>query len=73
MHQNSCASTISNSVFTLQTFRLIPQNLQKLLIFPISLLSIMNLLIFLAKLKLKFFLLIILMTSKLIWKRMLNL
>ena len=38
-----------------------------------SLLSITNLLTFSAKLKLKFSLLIILMTSKLIWKRVLNL
>ena len=68
MHQNSQASTISNSVFALWTFRLI-----KLLTFPMSLLSIMNLPTFSAKLKLKFSLLIVLMTSKSIWKKVLNL
>ena len=73
MHQNSWTPTISNFVFTLQTFGLIPQNLQKLPTFPMSLLSIMNLLTFSAKLKLKFSLFIILMTSKSIWKKMLNL
>ena len=70
MHQNSQTPTILNSAFILQTFRLIPQNLQKLLIFPMSLPSIMNSLMFSAKLKLKS---LILMTSKSIWKRMLNL
>ena len=73
MHQNFQAPTISNSVFILQTFRLTPQNLQKLLISPMSLPSIMNLPTFSAKLKLKFSLLIVLMTSKSIWKRVLNL
>ena len=73
MHQNSQAPTILNSVFILRTFRLTPQNLQKLLIFPMSLPSIMNSLMFSAKLKLKFSLLIILITSKSIWKRVLNL
>ena len=53
--------------------RLTLQNLQKLLISPMSLPSIMNLLMFSAKLKLKFSLLIILITSKSIWKRVLNL
>ena len=73
MHQSSWSPTISNSVFVLWTFRLIPQNLQKLLIFPMSLLSITNSLMFSAKLKLKFLLLIILTTSKSIWKKVLNL
>ena len=73
MHQNFQAPTILNSVFVLQTFRLTLQNLQKLLISPMSLLSIMNLPMFSAKLKLKFSLLIVLMTSKSIWKRVLNL
>ena len=67
MHQNFQAPTISNSVFILQTFR------PTLLISLMSLLSIMNLLTFSAKLKLKFSLLIVLMTSKSIWKRVLNL
>ena len=53
--------------------RLTLQNLQKLLISPMSLPSIMNLLMFSAKLKLKFSLLIILITSKSIWKRVLSL
>ena len=66
-------STILISVFVLRTFRLTLQNLQKLLISPMSLLSSMNLLMFSAKLKLKFLLLIDLMTSKSIWKNMLNL
>jgi len=73
MHQNFWAPTISNSVFVLQTFRLTPQNLQKLLISPMSLPSIMNLLTFSAQLKLKFSLLIVCMTSKSIWKRVPNL
>ena len=64
IHQNFWALTISNSVFVLQTFRRTPQNLQKLLISPMSLLSITNLLMFLARQKLKLSLLIILMTSK---------
>ena len=68
MHQNSWAPIISNFVFILQIFRLTPQNLQKLLISPMSLLSIMNSLMFSAKLKLKFSLLIVLMISKSIWK-----
>ena len=55
------------------TFRLTPQNLQKLLTFPIFPLNIMNSPMFLAKPKLKFLLLIILMTSKSIWKKVLNL
>ena len=63
----------NSTVFTFQTFRLTPQNLQKLLISPISLLSIMNLPMFSAKLKLKFLLLIILMTLKSIWKKVFNL
>ena len=73
MHQNFWAPTISNSVFVLRTFRLTPQNLQKLLICPTFLLSITNLLMFSAKLKLKLSLLIILITLKSIWKRILNL
>ena len=73
MHQNFQAPTISNSVFVLWIFGLTPQNLQKLLISLMSLLSITNLLTFSAKLKLKLSLLIILMTSKSIWKRVLNL
>ena len=73
MHQNSQAPAILNFVFALWTFRLIPQNLQKLLTFPMSLLSIMNLPMFSAKLKLNFLLLIVFMTSKSIWKKMLNL
>ena len=73
MHQNFRAPTILNSVFILQTFRLTPQNLQKLLISPMSLLSIMNSLMFLAKLKLKFLLLIVFIISKSIWKKVLNL
>ena len=72
MHQNFQAPTISNFVFILWTFRLTPQNLQKFLICLTSLLSITNLPMFLAKIKLKFSLLIILMTSKSIWKRVLN-
>ena len=55
------------------TFRLTPQNLQKLLMFPIFPLNIMNSPMFLAKPKLKFLLLIILMISKSIWKKVLNL
>ena len=47
--------------------------MQKLLIFPMSLSSIISLLMFSAKLKLKFSLLIILITSKSIWKKVLNL
>ena len=54
MYQNFWAPIISNSVFTLWTFRLTLQNLQKLLTFSRSLLSITNLLTFSAKLKLKF-------------------
>ena len=57
----------------LWTFRLILQNLQKLLIFLMFLPSIMNSPMFSAKLKLKSLLLIILMTSKSIWKKMVNL
>ena len=73
IHQKFWAPTILNSVFILQTFRLTPQNLQKLLISPMSLSSITNLPMFSAKLKLKLFLLIIPITSKSIWKRVLNL
>ena len=73
MHQNFWAPIISNSVFVLWTFKPTPQNLQKLLISLMSLLSIMNLLTFLARQKLKFSLLIVLIISKSIWKRMLNL
>ena len=73
VYQNFQAPTILNSVFVLQIFNLTLQNLQKLLTSPMSLPSITNLLIFLAKLKLKPFLLIILITSKSIWKRVLNL
>ena len=73
MHQNFWTPTISNSVFILWTCRLTLQNLQKLLICSIFLLSITNLPMFSAKLKLKLFLLIVLMTSKSIWKRVLNL
>ena len=73
MHQNFQASTILNSVFVLQTFRPTSQNLQKLLISPMFLLSITNLPMISARLKLKFSLLIILMTLKSIWKRVLNL
>ena len=73
MHQNFWAFIISNSVFILWTFRPTPQNLQKLLICPIFPPSITNLLMFSAKLKLKLFLLIIPITSKLIWKKVLNL
>ena len=73
VHQTFRAPTISNSVFVLRTFRPTLQNLQKLLISLMSLLSITNLPTFLARQKLKFSLLIILMTSKSIWKRILNL
>ena len=73
MHQNFQAPTISNFVFILWTFRPTPQNLQKLLISSMSLPSITNLLMFSAKLKLKFSLLIVLMTSKSICKKVLNL
>ena len=73
MHQNFWAPTISNSVFILQTSRPTPQNLQKLLICPTFPPSIMNLPTFLARLKLKLSFLIILMTSKSIWKRVRNL
>ena len=73
MHQNFQTPTILNSVFVLRIFRPTLQNLQKLLISPMSLLSITNLPMFLARQKLKFSLLIILMTSKSIWKRVLNL
>ena len=62
-----------NSVFVLWTFRLTLQNLQKPLIFPISLPSIINLLTFSTKLKLKSLLLIVLMISKSTWKKVLNL
>ena len=72
-YQNFQAPTISNFVFILWTFRPISQNLQKLLICPIFPLSITNLPTFSAKIKLKFSLLIISMTSKSIWKRVLNL
>ena len=73
MHQNFQAPTILNSVFALWTFRLTLQNLQKLLICLMSLPSITNLLTFSAKLKLKLSLLIVPITSKSIWKRVLNL
>ena len=73
MHQNFWAPTILNSVFVLWTFRPTLQNLQKFLISPMSLPSITNLLTFLAKLKLKLSLLIVLMISKSIWKKVLNL
>ena len=73
VYQNSRAPTILNSVFILQTFRLTPQNLQKLLIFPMFLPSIMNSPMFSAELKLKLLLIIVFMTSKSIWKRVLNL
>ena len=66
MHQNSWALAILNSVFILWTFRLTLQNLQKLLTFPIFLLSITNLLTFSTKLKLKSLLLIILIVMILI-------
>ena len=52
-YQNFWALVTLNSVFTLQIFRLTPQNLQKLLIFPMSLLCIMNSPTFSAKPKLK--------------------
>ena len=67
MHQNFQTPTILNSVFILQTFRPTPQNLWKLLISPMFLPNIMNLLM------LKLSLLIVLMISKSIWKRVLNL
>ena len=73
MHQNFQALATLNSIFTLWTFRLTLQNLQRLLIFPMFLLNIMNSLMFLTKLKLKSLLLIVLMTSKSIWKKVLNL
>ena len=73
MHQNFRAPIILNSVFVLQTFRPTPQNLQKLLICLMFSSSIMNLPMFLAKLKLKLSLFIVLMTSKSIWKRVFNL
>ena len=73
MYQNSWAPAILNFVFVFWTVRLILQNLQKFLTFPMSLLSITNLLTFSAKLKLKFLLLIILITSKSIWKKVFNL
>ena len=73
IHQDFQAPTISNSVFVLQTFRPTPQNLQKLLICLTFPLSIMNLLMSSARPKLKLSLLIIFMTSKSIWKRVLNL
>ena len=72
-HQNFQAPAILNSVSAFQIFRLILQNLQKLLTFPMFLLSITNLPMFLAKLKLKPLLLILLVTSKSIWKKVLNL
>ena len=62
-----------NSIFALQTFRSTPQNLQRLLTFLIFFLSITNSPMFSAKPRLKYLLLIILMTSKSIWKKMLNL
>ena len=65
MHQNFWASTILNSVFILWTFRPTLQNLQKLLICLMFPPSIMNLL--------TFSFLIVPMTSKSIWKRVLNL
>ena len=61
------------SIFALQTFRLTLQNLQRFLIFLIFFLSIMNLPMFLAKPKLKSSPLIILITSKSIWKKVFNL
>ena len=73
VYQNFQALTILNSIFTLWIFRLIPQNLQKLLIFSMSLPSIMNLLMFSTKLKPKSILFIVLMTLKSIWKKILNL
>ena len=73
MHQNFRAPTILNSVFVLQIFRPTLQNLQKLLIYPTFPLSITNLPTSSARLKLKLCLLIILITSKSIWKRVLNL
>jgi len=72
IYQNSQTLAILNFIFTLWTFRLILQNLQKLLTFPMFLLSIINLLTFSAKLKLKSSLLIIHITSKSIWKKILN-
>ena len=72
IYQNFQAPTILNSVFILRTFRLTPQNLQKFLISLMSLLIIMNLPTSSAKLKLKLSLLLISMTSKSIWKRVLN-
>ena len=72
-HQNFWTPIILNSIFILQIFRPTLQNLQKLLICPMFFLSIANLPMFSAKLKLKFSLLIVLMTSKSIWKRVLNL
>ena len=67
---NPTLRVLSYNIFVLWTFRLILQNLQKLLIFPISLLSITNSPMFSTKLKLKFSLFMI---SKSIWKRVLNL
>ena len=72
-HQNFQALATLNFVFAFWTFRLTLQSLQKLLIFPIFLLNIMNLLMFLVKPKLKFLLLIGFITSKSIWKKVLNL
>ena len=72
-HQKFWALATLNSVFALQTFRPTLQNLQRLLTFPMSLSSITNLPTFLAKPKLKYSLLIILIISKSIWKKVLNL
>ena len=73
VHHNFWALATLNFVFTLWTFRLTLKNLQSLLIFLMFLLSIMNLLMFSAKSKLKSLLLIVLMISKSIWKKVLNL
>ena len=70
-YSNFWALAILNSVFILQISRLTLQNLQRFLTFPMSLPNITNLLIFSAKLKLRFSLLIVLIISKSIWKKVL--
>ena len=73
IYQSFWALASFNSVFTLWTFRPTLQNLQRFLIFPMFLSSTTNLLMFSAKLRLNSLLLIIIIISKSIWKKMLNL
>ena len=72
-YQNFQALATLNTIFAFWVFKPTLQNLQRLLIFPMSLPNIMNLLMFSAKPKLKFSFLIVLMIFKSIWKKVLNL